>query len=513
MALSFPTNPSLNDEYSYGGMKWIFDGSQWVSVGWPSTPPGATGATGVTGAAGPVGSQGATGAQGPAGTNGADGIQGPTGATGPQGPAGSNGADGTVGATGATGAAGSAGSAGATGATGPQGATGATGPGATLSNATPADLGTAAPGVSTEASRADHVHDLPTAADVGADAAGAAQAVADTLGTAATKDVGTTAGTVAAGDDARLSDARTPVSHNHAASEVTSGTLDIARIPTGTTSTTVPLGNDSRFTDSRTPTSHASTHASAGSDPVTLAQSQVTNLTTDLAGKVPTTRTVAGHALSGDVTITAADVGAQPVDSDLTTLAGLTPTTDSFIQAKSSAWAARTIAQVKSDLGVNTGIIIAGGMWVAGSGASVFASVGSGGSVGITMADSAITNAWANVGPIPWSSIDVYVVWANINAGTGNVTFDVRLYNVNTADNDTGAGALNTSAAYAAAGAVGSSGYFDTSVERSKVINAGTTPSSGDWLSCLVRRLGSDGADTLVGNIRFYGIEIRKAGT
>lgn len=125
MALSFPTNPSLNDEYSYGGMKWIFDGSQWVSVGWPSTPPGATGATGVTGAAGPVGSQGATGAQGPAGTNGADGIQGPTGATGPQGPAGSNGADGTVGATGATGAAGSAGSAGATGATGPQGATGA----------------------------------------------------------------------------------------------------------------------------------------------------------------------------------------------------------------------------------------------------------------------------------------------------------------------------------------------------------------------------------------------------
>ena len=125
MALSFPTNPSLNDEYSYGGMKWIFDGSQWVSVGWPSTPPGATGATGVTGAAGPVGSQGATGAQGPAGTNGADGIQGPTGATGPQGPAGSNGADGTVGATGATGAAGPAGADGAAGATG---ATGATGP-------------------------------------------------------------------------------------------------------------------------------------------------------------------------------------------------------------------------------------------------------------------------------------------------------------------------------------------------------------------------------------------------
>ena len=51
-----------------------------------------------------------------------------------------------------------------------------------LSNATPVDLGTAAPGVSTEASRADHVHDLPTAADVGAvDVAlvGAADGVAE----------------------------------------------------------------------------------------------------------------------------------------------------------------------------------------------------------------------------------------------------------------------------------------------------------------------------------------------
>lgn len=40
--------------------------------------------------------------------------------------------------------------------------------GADLSNAAPQDLGTAAAGVSTEASRADHVHDMPTAAQVGA---------------------------------------------------------------------------------------------------------------------------------------------------------------------------------------------------------------------------------------------------------------------------------------------------------------------------------------------------------
>jgi len=55
----------------------------------------------------------------------------------------------------------------------------------------------------------------------------------------------------------------------------------------GTTAGTITQGNDSRLSDARTPTTHASTHASGGSDPVTLAQSQVTNLTTDLAAKAP----------------------------------------------------------------------------------------------------------------------------------------------------------------------------------------------------------------------------------
>jgi len=56
-----------------------------------------------------------------------------------------------------------------------------------------------------------------TAAQVGADAAGTAAtavaALAATLGDAAVLAVGTTAGTVAAGDDSRLSDARTPTAH------------------------------------------------------------------------------------------------------------------------------------------------------------------------------------------------------------------------------------------------------------------------------------------------------------
>jgi hypothetical protein len=70
-----------------------------------------------------------------------------------------------------------------------------------------------------------------------------------------------------------------------------SGTIGLDQsalsIQPGQVAGTAVITTDTRLSNSRTPTSHASTHASAGSDPVTLAQSQVTNLTTDLAAKAP----------------------------------------------------------------------------------------------------------------------------------------------------------------------------------------------------------------------------------
>ena len=64
-------------------------------------------------------------------------------------------------------------------------------------------------------------------------------------------------------------------------------------------------GNDARLSDARTPTSHASSHASDGSDPLTLAQSQITGLTSDLALKAP----LASPALTGTPTAPTAPPG------------------------------------------------------------------------------------------------------------------------------------------------------------------------------------------------------------
>ncbi len=54
---------------------------------------------------------------------------------------------------------------------------------------------------------------------------------------------------------------------------------------TGTGATNTILGNDSRLTDARTPTTHASTHGSGQSDPITVAQAQVTGLAATLTAK------------------------------------------------------------------------------------------------------------------------------------------------------------------------------------------------------------------------------------
>lgn len=81
MAISFPLNPTLNQEYSYDGKSWTWNGFAWqlhtiTSVVGPEGPQGPQGEQGIQGEVGP---------EGPQGPQGEQGIQGPQGEVGPQG--------------------------------------------------------------------------------------------------------------------------------------------------------------------------------------------------------------------------------------------------------------------------------------------------------------------------------------------------------------------------------------------------------------------------------------------
>jgi len=155
-------------------------------------------------------------------------------------------------------------------------------------------------------------------------------------------DFGTSAGTICQGNDARLTNGRAPTTH--AATHVVGGgdpvTLDqsqitdlstdlAAKVATtrqviagtglsgggalsadvtldvsyGSSGTTACVGNDARLSNDRTPSAHASTHGAAGADAITITQAQVTDLTTDLALKASTTH-ASTHATGGSDVLT-----------------------------------------------------------------------------------------------------------------------------------------------------------------------------------------------------------------
>jgi hypothetical protein len=221
------------------------------------------------------------------------------------------------------------------------------GGGASLSDATPQPAGTATAGVGTVASRDDHRHAMPTASDVGA--AAAAHAASHRAG----------------GSDALWR-------------QLTFSNADynLGTAPAPALSTNVVLAQTGTLAAARTVTLPAASSLAAGTEVIVQAGAGCSAVNTvsiaragsdTINGAAPSVVMTAAYAWRRFVTdgasawtfdagiVRQSDIGTlvQPADSDLTTIAGLTATTDSFIQAKSGAWSARTVAQVKTDLGVS----------------------------------------------------------------------------------------------------------------------------------------------------------------
>lgn len=173
-------------------------------------------------------------------------------------------------------------------------------------------------------------------------------------GTASRRTLGTGALQACAGNDSRLSDTRTPSDSSVTDAKVAAGAaiaeskLSLAsdaaagtasRRTLGIGSLQACAGNDSRLSDARTPTAHASTHASGGSDPITTAAIGAMPRLTPTASK-----TAAYTAVSGDLVLCNAAGGAFTVTLP-TAVAGVLIS----IKKTDSSANAITIARAGSD--------------------------------------------------------------------------------------------------------------------------------------------------------------------
>jgi len=94
--------------------------------------------------------------------------------------------------------------------------------------------------------------------------------------------------------------------HSHAASDVASGTLAIARIPTGSSSSTVCLGNDSRLSDARTPLTHS--HVAADVTSGVFATSVLPHKALRTSANVALSASTTINLTALDITVASGDV-------------------------------------------------------------------------------------------------------------------------------------------------------------------------------------------------------------
>lgn len=151
--------------------------------------------------------------------------------------------------------------------------------------------------------------------------------------------------------------------------------------------------------------------------------------------------------------ISAANAAFQPLDTDLTTIAGLTATTDNFLVSVASAWASRTPTQVRTTLGLVVGTNV--------------------------QAWDADLDTWATVTPGTGVATALAI---NVGSAGAFVTFNgaVGTPSSGTVTNLTGTASININGTVGAT--TPAAGTFTTAIANSFVPNANTVPSNGLYL-------------------------------
>jgi len=235
-------------------------------------------------------------------------------------------------------------------------------------------------------------------------------------------------GTAVVTSDSRLSDTRVPTD-----ASVTDAKIATTLSPSKITGTAV-VTSDSRLTDARTPTAHASTHGVAGSDPVTVASSQVTGLATSAT----TDTTNASNITSG--TLAAARVAtlnqnttgtAASLSAALSTTLGGTGVTTGLTVLDGGNLTASTVTNAKL---VNSSVTVNGSAISLGGSATVTATPTDATVTDAKIATAGLAQSSLNgVAIADWAASTSYakgdlvnylgVAYRRISAGTSSSTF------------------------------------------------------------------------------------------